>query len=165
MDNSKILVAREEGQGFIHVVGRGSFQNANAVKTFYLQMLTRGVHQWTVDLEECTYLDSTFLGTLAGLGMKLREHQGKVKIVKVTPRNMELFQNLGLDRILSINAPAPAEPKKMDELEAGSPTKRESGLNMLEAHTNLINLDPRNTPKFKDVVAYLKEDLGIPGDE
>lgn len=165
MDNSKILVSREGAQAFIHVIGRGSFQNASSVKTFCQKLVADGVYQWTVDMEECTYLDSTFLGTLAGLGTKVREHQGKVKIVKVTPRNMELFQNLGLDRILSINAPAPEEPVKMEELPAGAPTKRESGLNMLEAHNNLINLDPRNLPKFKDVVAYLKEDLGVPGDD
>src|SRR5271163_3726649 len=103
---SKILVARGVNLGFIKVVGRGSFQNSGCLKAFYQQLLKEGVHRFVVDLEACTYLDSTFLGILLGLGLKLKDGgNGLLHVLNATPRNLELLKNLGLDRLIQIDAP------------------------------------------------------------
>jgi anti-sigma B factor antagonist len=164
VEQSKILVARHEKLAFMQVLGRGSFQNAGQAKSFYTELLKDGVERFVVDLNECTYLDSTFLGTLTGLGLKLREAaNGKLHIVNVSTRNMELLQTLGLDRLFAIDVCAlDFKPKKMDEAAPVRQTKEQSGQDMLEAHENLIRWDERNAPKFKDVVTYLREDLGLP---
>ena len=100
---SKILVARSADLGFIKVVGRGSFQNSGCLKAFYQQLLKEGVSRFVVDLDACTYLDSTFLGILLGLGLKLKEAgNGLLHILNANPRNMELLRNLGLDRLINI---------------------------------------------------------------
>jgi hypothetical protein len=49
---------------------------------------------------------------------------------------------------------------KLEELNCPVPTKAEAAPTILEAHENLMNFDPRNVPKFKDVVEFLREDLG-----
>src|SRR5471032_1541144 len=101
---SKILVARSADLGFIKVVGRGSFQNSSCLKAFYQQLLKEGVRRFMVDLEACTYLDSTFLGILLGLGLKLREAgHGLLHILNANSRNLELLTNLGLDRLIVID--------------------------------------------------------------
>jgi len=51
----------------------------------------------------------------------------------------------------------------MQEVKAPAMTKAEAGPTILEAHENLIGFDPRNVPKFKDVVEFLREDLGQTG--
>ena len=62
--------------------------------------MTRGIRQIAVDLEECTKIDSTFMGTLAGIGLHLREMGGnRVAILNVRPAQEALFQNLGLDQL------------------------------------------------------------------
>lgn len=166
METSKILVARKDELAFIQVCGRGSFQNAGGVKSFYQELLQQGVSRFVVDLNECTYLDSTFLGTLTGLGMRLKDKsagKGKLHIVNVNSRNVELLRNLGLDRLFNIDV-KPREfvkPPELKEVEPEPVNKTESAEQMLEAHENLMSWDPRNVPKFKDVVTYLKEDLGI----
>src|SRR5471030_2663788 len=100
---SKILVARTADLGFIKVVGRGSFQNSGCIKAFYQQLLKDGMSRFVVDLGACTYLDSTFLGILLGLGLKLKEGgSGVLRILNASPRNLELLKNLGLDRLISI---------------------------------------------------------------
>src|SRR5476651_2260188 len=102
---SKILVARSADLGFVKVVGRGSFQNSGCLKAFYQQILKEGVHRFIVDLESCTYLDSTFLGILLGLGLKLKEvGKGNLHVLNASPRNLELLQNLGLDRLIQIDS-------------------------------------------------------------
>ncbi|PAW76909.1 MAG: hypothetical protein B9S32_13350 [Verrucomicrobia bacterium Tous-C9LFEB] len=168
METSKILVARKDELAVIQICGRGSFQNAGAVKSFYQELLQQGVSRFVVDLNECTYLDSTFLGTLTGLGMRLKDKsagKGKLHIVNVNARNVELLRNLGLDRLFNIDVTprdlTQAVPVPLKEVKPEPVDKTESAEQMLEAHENLMSWDPRNVPKFKDVVTYLKEDLGL----
>src|ERR1700722_1166259 len=100
---SKILVARGADLGFVKVVGRGSFQNSGCLKAFYQQLLKEGVSRFVVDLDACTYLDSTFLGILLGLGLKLKDAgNGLLHVLNASPRNLELLTNLGLDRLIHI---------------------------------------------------------------
>ncbi len=192
---SKILVARSADLGFIKVVGRGSFQNSSCLKAFYQQLLKEGVRRFVVDLEACTYLDSTFLGILLGLGLKLREAgNGLLHILNANPRNLELLRNLGLDRLINIDGGGPAnlggnglggavnggargtgnglgaravnlngvKEEQLEEMPCPVPTRAEAAPTILEAHENLMEFDPRNVPKFKDVVEFLREDLGQP---
>jgi anti-anti-sigma regulatory factor len=186
---SKILVARTGDLGFIKVVGRGSFQNAGCLRAFYQQVLKEGTSRFVVDLGACTYLDSTFLGILLGMGLKLREAaKGILHILNASPRNMELLKNLGLDRLISIeSAPDPGaglpngkhangngngnvaglsangiSEKQFEEIACPAATKAQAGPTILEAHETLMEFDARNVPKFKDVVEFLREDLGQP---
>jgi anti-anti-sigma regulatory factor len=188
---SKILVARSGDLGFVKVVGRGSFQNSGCLKAFYLQLLKNGVRRFVIDLGACTYLDSTFLGILLGLGLKLREAgSGLLNILNASPRNLELLRNLGLDRLINVageNLPSDLEPRvgktgplsspagngnggfagieavkeeSFQDLACPVPTRAEAAPTILEAHEALMNFDPRNVPKFKDVVEFLREDIG-----
>ena len=167
MELSKILVARSATLGFIKVVGRGSFQNSGCLKAFYQQLLKEGVHRFVVDLDACTYLDSTFLGILLGLGLKLKEGgNGLLHILNASPRNLELLKNLGLDRLINIDAKeVPLNgiaEKPLEEMTCPAPSRQEAAPTILEAHEALMEFDPRNVPKFKDVVEFLREDLGQP---
>ncbi len=162
---SKILVARSVNLGFIKVVGRGSFQNSGCLKAFYLQLLKEGVSRFVVDLDACTYLDSTFLGILLGLGLKLKDAgNGRLHILNANPRNLELLKNLGLDRLIHIDGKHAelngVADKPLEEMPCPVPTRDEAAPTILEAHENLMEFDPRNVPKFKDVVEFLREDLG-----
>ena len=164
---SKILVARSADLGFIKVVGRGSFQNSGCLKAFYQQLLKEGVHRFVVDLEACTYLDSTFLGILLGLGLKLKDSgNGLLHILNASPRNLELLKNLGLDRLIHIDSPQAklngVAETQFKEVACPAPTREEAAPTILEAHEALMEFDPRNVPKFKDVVEFLREDLGQP---
>jgi anti-anti-sigma regulatory factor len=166
VETSKILVARSANLGFVKVVGRGSFQNSGCLKTFYLQLLKDHVDKFVIDLDACTYLDSTFLGILLGLGLKLRSAgNGLLHILNASPRNVELLKNLGLDRLISIDAKKAdlngMDGQKLEQLECRPATKTEAGPTILEAHENLMNFDARNVAKFKDVVEFLREDLGV----
>lgn len=164
---SKILVARSANLGFVKVVGRGSFQNSGCLKAFYQQLLKDGVNRFVVDLDACTYLDSTFLGILLGLGLKLKEAgNGLLHILNASPRNLELLKNLGLDRLINVDAQRVelngVAEKQLEEVPCPVPTRTEAAPTILEAHETLMEFDPRNVPKFKDVVEFLREDLGQP---
>ncbi len=162
MDSSQILVCAEDKKATVKVVGKGSFQNAHQLKSFYLNVIPNGTDSFDVDLKECTYLDSTFLGTLAMLGSSVRKKGGQLIVLNANARNLELMQNLGLDRLFTIEVQTieiAIDCLKVQNEPALN--KTETGQQMLEAHEMLIEVDSKNLSKFKDVVAYLKDDLGL----
>lgn len=161
-------MARRANLAFVKVVGRGSFQNAGCLKSFYQQLLKEGVDRFVVDLDACTYLDSTFLGTLLILGKHLREAtkgQGFLHILNANLRNLELMKNLGLDRLFNIDGKSSElsemiKDQVLNEVSCPVPSRQEAAPTILEAHEKLMEFDQRNVPKFKDVVEFLREDLG-----
>ncbi len=141
------------------VDGRGTFQNSPGVKEFVVQMIRRGHRDFVVDLGGCELMDSTFMGTLAGIAFRLREiGQGWLKVVNVTLRNASLLENLGLDQLFSVEvgSPSPApENLRQSGLGDGAPPKGD----VLAAHEALIAADPQNALKFQDVVEYLRQEI------
>jgi len=161
---ASILVGVTGNAVYIKVRGKGSFQNSPALKEFARQMLERGHRIFAFDLGECTVMDSTFMGTLAGMALRLRESGGTLLVRNVNERNFELLRNLGLNNLFEI------EPSS--ELLAAGSTNDESALEtenelsrsenaacMIEAHEALVDAAPENLARFKDVLEYLKQDL------
>jgi anti-anti-sigma regulatory factor len=157
----------------IRVVGRGTFQNGQPLRRYALEMIERGTRQFIVDLGECDGMDSTFLGVLAGIGLRLTQNgrAGRIKVANVGQRNLELLQTLGLDRLFGMDQ---SEGRNLryeesagiafQRLPDSDLTQLNKPLNksdtadlMLEAHDNLIRADRRNLAKFKDLTSFLRE--------
>ena len=162
--NTGISVGRGNGDVHVHVAGRGTFQNGQPLRRYAVEMIDQGARQFVVDLGQCEGLDSTFLGVLAGIGLQLREPptRGRLCLANVSPRNLELFQTLGLDRLFEFAPAAPAGIPLQQLADPAIPSSRtviaksEVANLMLEAHDNLIRADGRNQAKFKDVTTVLR---------
>jgi anti-anti-sigma regulatory factor len=146
------------------VEGRGSFLNSGNLKEFAQEMVNRGYREFVIDLEHCAMMDSTFMGTMAGVALRLRElGHGHLRIVHCGNRSRELLSGLGLDQILSINSNGSSAPEcqslGQESREAGQPSKTETAQTMLNAHEALCEASPENFTRFKDVLDYLKQDL------
>ena len=93
---------------WIRIEGRGSFQNSPALKEFSRKMIGEGRRSFVVDLKNCPAMDSTFMGTLAGLAIRLRDTcAGELWVVNRNERNADLLAGLGLDPLFS-DKPLPA---------------------------------------------------------
>jgi anti-sigma B factor antagonist len=151
---------------WVRVEGKGSFLNSGNFKEFAREMVDRGYREFVVDLAHCIMMDSTFMGTLAGVALRLKElGQGHLHVVHCGERSRELLSGLGLDQLLDVQENGAVAPdcKQLKEREARgeSPDKRkqEQARTMLEAHETLCKAVPENLTRFKDVLDYLKEDL------
>lgn len=156
-----ILVGCTNQTAQIRVEGKGSFQNSAGMKEFAREMVMRGYRQFVVDLKRCPVMDSTFMGTLAGVALRLRElGQGQLDVINLNERNYDLLRNLGLDQLFTLQT-APTEVKTAAPLNEADQTndRQEQSRTMLEAHEALVAADPENLTKFKDVLQYLKQDL------
>jgi anti-sigma B factor antagonist len=160
------------------VVGRGTFQNSQPLRRFAQEMIERGHREFVMDLAECRGMDSTFLGVLAGIGLRLVKdgQTGKVRIVNANARNIESLKILGLDRLVDIVTamldPAQHPVPTGFQLLPGTDLTQLRSLDrdvtaeaMLEAHTDLIRTDERNEPRFRDVTESLRERIERPVDE
>ena len=106
MPEAKILISRNGNIGVIKIVGVGNFQGAVVFKSTYTQLLTEGVTEFVIDLSECEQLDSTFLGIILGLALKLRQMgSGVVHVIHANEMIKSLFRGTGLDQIFDMTAP------------------------------------------------------------
>jgi len=131
------------------------------MKEFSKEMVNRGHREFVVDLQNCPVMDSTFMGTLAMIALRLKEiGQGRLQVVNLNERNHDLLSNLGLDQLFSIDGSGPAGATAAQKpLDEGPAAKTAQAQTMLEAHEALVEAAPENLTKFKDVLEYLKQDL------
>ncbi len=145
---------------WIRIEGKGTFQNSPGLKEFSCQMIGLGRRAFVVDLKNCPAMDSTFMGTLAGLALGLREKgDGDLWVVNRNERNAELLAGLGLDALFS-EGPAPvACPTANGQALDCAADKSSTRQAMLEAHEAVVVANPENAVKFRDVLEYLRGGL------
>jgi len=161
---SSILVGVKGPAVWVRVEGKGNFLNSGSLKEFAQQMVNRGYREFVMDLEHCVMMDSTFMGTMAAVALRLKElGQGYLHVVHVGERSRELLSGLGLDQIFDIHSNGALAPEceevKENAYDGAAAEKRERTETMLEAHEALCQAAPENISRFKDVLEYLKQDL------
>ena len=150
---------------WVRVEGKGSFLNSGSLKEFAREMLDRGYREFVMDLADCAMMDSTFMGTMASVALRLKElGRGHLHVIHCGNRSWELLSGLGLDQIFDIHADGTAAAPECQALERASDgsrqeRKQQQTQTMVEAHDALCEAAPENIFRFKDVLEYLKQDL------
>jgi anti-sigma B factor antagonist len=150
----------------IRISGRASFQSSVDFRTLVTALWQQGHTRFVLELTECQLMDSTFLGVMAGLGLKFsgeRNPNGQATLELLNPseRVTDMLDNLGIIHLFKIvRGPSPAS-KSMNAVEqpSSNPDKKELSRTCLEAHKLLMEINPDNIPKFKDVTRFLEEDI------
>ncbi len=159
-----ILVGTANRTVWVRVEGKGSFLNSTGLKDFAKEMINRGFREFAVDLNTCPVMDSTFMGTLAGIALRLRElGQGHLRVTNLNERNNDLLSNLGLDQLFILEPQGEKLPQPAEQvpLPATATDKVVQAQTMLEAHEACVEANGANAAKFKDVLEYLKQDLHL----
>lgn len=143
----------------VRVEGRASFQNSAGLQDLFKRLVKEGRTRFVVDFSGCTTMDSTFLGVLAGAALQVRRTvpPGSLVLARVGPRNLELMRNLGLHRILTVDAAM--GPVTLGSGASALPAEKLSEIEnarlVLEAHRNLVTADGANRARFEDVLTFL----------
>ncbi len=144
----------------IRIIGRGTLKMGPVFREFLAAAEGQGIAHAEVDLAECETLDSTMLGILAGLAMRLRRLGGGVSVGGLSARTLGLFQTLGLDRLVgtaagNAQAPDPGALKALDRDTAS----RQADETILEAHEDLVAASADNLPRFRDVIEFMRDSV------
>jgi anti-anti-sigma regulatory factor len=162
-----IIVGVFDGFSWIRCEGKGSFRNSPLMKAYAEERIGAGEKHLVVDLDACTGMDSTFMGTLAGMASKLSAVDGGgLQIASADERNRRSLEDLGLDFLMEIDPPAAIWQSKLSTIRSelkpiGTATDpRASGLHVLEAHRKLSALNEKNEQAFSTVVSMLEKETG-----
>lgn len=163
---AKLLVMVGEKFACVKIVGRADFSSSVDFKRLLGELLQKGYTYFVLDLSECVLMDSTFLGVLAGFGLKLAPSAGSqdspaIELLNPNARLTEVLDNLGVLHLFTLKqGPLPScGPSEAMEYQPVCVGKAEITRACLEAHQTLMAIDPRNVSKFKEVTAFLAEDL------
>ncbi|MEW6534885.1 MAG: STAS domain-containing protein [Candidatus Auribacterota bacterium] len=147
----------------IRVVGKGSFLNSRHFKEGLVELLKEGYRNITVDFKDCVGMDSTFIGVLTGLTLKMiKSYKTTVSLANLGKTNMELLDTLGVIRFFhTIEQPCTFDTR-FESVE-DIPEDPDEAINqirhILEAHETLMKADQKNVERFKLVKEQLEKDL------
>ena len=164
--SARMFVSVGEKCVCMRISGRANFASSIDFKTLLNELLQKGYTYFVLDLSECTLMDSTFLGVLSGFGLKLTSPQPDnvertIELFNPNARITDLLENLGVLHLFKVTQgkvvlPEPTQPHEHTPSDSSRAEVTET---CLEAHRTLMGLSPENTARFKDVAAFLAEDL------
>lgn len=157
-----------DGFSWFRCEGKGSFLNSPLLKAFGVERIATGERCLVVDLEACSGMDSTFMGTLAGLATRLSAQDGGIlQIAGASNRNRHSLEDLGLDFLIQIEPEAAAWRGDIQSIRSQlkssvpnhSPNSLQKAMHVLEAHQVLSAANDKNLQSFANVVTLLESEV------
>jgi len=162
IEPAKLYVADLGKQAVVRISGRANCMSSVLFKDVVNALIERGCRGFTLDLSDCQLMDSTFLGVLVGLNRSLGDAEGGVggfSLYQLTEPVRVLLDNLGILELFG-TADSIGQAGASESMEQGTaPDKTDLTRTSLEAHHTLIDINPGNEAKFKEVTRFLEEDL------
>ena len=158
METGEVFLSDKDGVYSICVKGNASFACAPPLRELAKKLAAEQFAGLKIDLEECTWMDSTFMGMLAMLGLNAKKKGAPAEIYNASEQNEKLLCGLGLKKVFTFKA-------GMFEGRAGTPaasnesTPEGRARNVLDAHQTLMDIDEGNVQKFEKVVEYVRKDI------
>jgi len=165
MSPANLSVFVGKNAAWIRIGGRANFACSPDFKTLLEKLHQKGYSHFVIELQSCVLMDSTFLGVLAGFGMRLNPNgatdERGVELLNASERVQEILENLGAVHLFKMTKGELKLPTDMKQCETTCtvPTHEQITRTSLEAHQTLMSITPENVSRFKDVTQFLAEDL------
>jgi anti-anti-sigma regulatory factor len=160
---AKLMVLVGERFACVKVAGRANFATSVDFKTVLTELEGKGYPYIVIELSECALMDSTFLGVLAASGVRMNPTEGDcakqaIELRNANDRLLELLESLG---VLHLFKTCQGELPPCEQIDSSPchPSREALTRASLEAHKTLMQINPQNVSKFKDVTRFLAEDL------
>ena len=152
-------VCATNNEVYVQILEKASYLNCAPLRSFLHEMVNEGNRVFVVDFQNCSSMDSTFLGILVGLALQLRKFQdgGNLTLLNLIGRNLETVENLGIHKIATVSSEFVSNTNELDELKVKSKSDKASPELIYKAHKTLLDLNEKNSKIFKDVVNYLEQ--------
>ena len=159
---AQLFVAIEDGVVYVRVVGRATFVAGVDFKSLLERILQQGHQRIAVDLRECPLMDSTFIGLLTAFGLQRPPGVNVgISLHNVNERIAGVLTTLGVSHLFLCAAASGVIPADLvvSAASTGVASQVELQRTCLQAHEKLMEANPENVARFKDVTRFLAEDL------
>jgi len=163
---AKLSVCVGDRCACVKIQGRATFASSIDFAAVVTRLQDRGCTHFLIELSECSLMDSTFLGVLAGIGLKLPRNESDpdspgLELHNANARITELLENIGVLHLFKTSEGPPISSEALEP--CAEPSARVSRADLtrtcLRAHQLLMTLNSENVARFKDVTKYLAEEL------
>ena len=160
--DSGLFFARWERGFLVRVVGRGTFKESPTFRETVTQCLQRHEDAHVVvDLSECQYLDSTFLGALICLHKYAGEQNpDRLQFHADAPKARQLLSLCVLDRVLNITPSCPHPTGESVQIELATIDREDLGHHIEQCHRKLAELKGEHEGTFAGIADRLRKELG-----
>ena len=158
MHEGKIQAASHNGAYVIRMLGDVRLTLCTTIDDYFEKMFNdpEFTSVW-VDLCEVEGIDSTTLGLLAKLAIRVKERfDFQPAIFSCDPGINRLLKSMGFQRLFDLREEACADPDDVAELPQVACGEAEVKGKVIEAHRVLMGLSEDNRARFEDLVAVLE---------
>ena len=154
MRDRDLLISNAGGTYLVKVCGRANFEYAVPLRS--IAKASTNFKGIMIDLDDCTAMDSTFMGVLTMLALKSKREQCAVELYNASSVLQKLLRDLGVINLFTF---------KEGSLDAGSAADSSGGSllttaeTVSEAHKALVEADSSNQAKFSAVIDYADADV------
>ena len=145
---------------FLRAEGHVTAAVSTDLRELFLNRLTKAPAPpiLAVDLSECNYMDSTFMGLLVGFHKRFKTLTGRsLTILRPTTECIKLLNGLGILKLMTlVTGPTPPSPDTWNGLHAHQSLSPEV---VLHAHKNLSELSPENKKLFSTLQNVLEQQI------
>jgi anti-anti-sigma factor len=158
MQEGRILAASQDGAYVIRLVGDVRLTLCTTMDDFFQHMFEdpEFVSVW-VDLCDVEGIDSTTLGLLAKLALKVRDKFGfKPAIYSCDPGINRLLNSMGFHRLFELHQESCSKPEQIAEIPGVKSSEDSVKQKVIEAHRVLMGISDENRDRFKDLLIVLE---------
>lgn len=160
----KFLAGEFEGNIFIKLIGNSTMRNSKTLEEYLNKILTGEKKDIILDFEECNYMDSTMLGLIAKIALKIKKiWQQEIIAINLDNSILMSIKSTGIDKLLNLiekNVINKKDSEELEELENKDfDSKEEKTQHILESHKTLVNLNEENKLIFQNVVNLLEKEM------
>ena len=159
-DTATIQIGQVRDVRLVRLAGRGTYTQSERFHEIVEGFFQQCDRQVVVDLNGCTYLDSTFLGCLVRL---CRQHHAppdkRFVIVATDHKQQQLFASSQLHRFLIFDDTYVATADVWSEVEVTRPDAKQLGRHVMKCHRTIGELEIPDADKFAEIAKDLESEL------
>ncbi len=158
MQEGRILAASQDGAYVIRLEGDVRLTLCTTMDDFIQHMFAdpNFASVW-VDLCEVKGIDSTTLGLLAKLALKVREKFGFMPaIYSGDPGINRLLKSMAFNRLFELHEEPCNNPQGIEEIPTVQGSEESVKKKVIEAHRVLMGISDENRDRFKDLISALE---------
>ena len=153
------ITAMDKGY-LIEVSGRANFDYAVPLRELAEKLVPGNWIQF--DMEYCETMDSTFMGVLTMLALKLRKSNSpQIMLINASAQLNKLLRDLGVAKLFKFVSGSDAAAGGAGSVVefSGRKTLLDTAQTVVDAHKTLVEADSSNAEKFNQVIEFAEQDV------
>jgi anti-sigma B factor antagonist len=152
-----VRVHQQDRTVTFRVEGRGSMTQSLPMRRCAERLIAAGANRVRVDLRDCPYVDSTFMGTLLAIKKTLDRQAGAFSLVMPSAACARIVQQMGLTDVLLAEAAELDPDAQWTDVALDGTDPASFRQNVTQAHEELASLPGPAGEQFKNVMRCLEQ--------